>query len=86
MTKRTIVTGHAFGSIKRIGTDTTLSLGNRLQAIRHIKAAADEMERQLVLQLGADLAKHLFAAGIKPQGRPVGEILRGIDARTEVTE
>lgn len=67
--------GRCFAILDDLATDGEAPLGQRLEAVRHIKAAAEHAERRLLMQLGVDLAKHLFAAGVSPLGLPIGDVL-----------
>jgi hypothetical protein len=58
---------------------TDLPIGTRLVYLREIVDAAQKAERQLLMQVGCDLAKHMLALGINPTGRPVGETLKTLD-------
>lgn len=70
----------AFEHIESIRHDSETPVGHRLVALRDIRDALDKAERFLSIQLGIDLAKDLFARGVQPTGRPLGETFREMDA------
>lgn len=67
--------GSALGVVTSILADTETPIGARLVKIAAIRDAVHRVERQLLMQLGADAAKEMAALGFAPQGRPIGELL-----------
>lgn len=63
-----------------IAQDHDRPIGERLAILRAWREQIEREERRLLMQLGCDVAKDLFARGIEPTGRPLGETLRELDA------
>ena len=63
-----------------------MPIGTKFAAIRHMKECAEQAERRLLMQLGVDAAKYLFAKGIQPTDRPISETFAEMDAREDTSE
>lgn len=67
-------------TVESVANDRDRPIGQRIAILRAWRDEIDKAERRLLMQLGCDIAKDLFARGIKPTGRPLGETFAGMDA------
>ena len=73
----------AHSVIARLGdvSDSNIPIGRRLNLLRSIIDEAQKAERQLLMQVGVNLAKDLAEKGIRPTNRPLGETLKAMEAQ-----
>lgn len=78
MTRRLSTTiGPSLSIINRLVEAEDAPIGQRLRSLHLLHDAVVHAERQLTMQLGADVAKHLIQRGVQPSGRRIGETAEG---------
>lgn len=68
---------HTRDWVQKIACDESRPIGRRLEILRAWRSQIEREEGRLLMQLGADMAKHLAARGIAPSGQTVREHLEG---------